>query len=314
MVRKIVRGPAVFVPGANEWVHNFSWHGSVGTDNNHLTEQKKPNALKFNKLRIMPNQMYLSVQDVRTTDDAMLTINFMIFYELLDVEAMLDSTHDPIGDFINAASADVMSFGASNTYESLLQRASILNDVDAFPILASRMEQSGFKLLRVVYRGYSTSDKLKAVHESSIAERTRLKLTADTRAMEHEQAALDLQSKRARAAAEAEVLESEARHTAAVEALRAQAARAARDQEHEQELRHAKEREAQKLAMTKDLHDEEARMYAALKGMGVDLTKYLCTKSAAMVRPDHHVRVDAPAADGGNPPSLHFQMPQFSHF
>ena len=53
-----------------------------------------------------------------------------------------------------------MSFGASNTYESLLQRASILNDVDAFPILASRMEQSGFKLLRVVYRGYSTSDKV----------------------------------------------------------------------------------------------------------------------------------------------------------
>ena len=78
VVRKIVRGPAVFVPGANEWVHNFSWHGSVGTDNNHLTEQKKPNALKFNKLRIMPNQMYLSVQDVRTTDDAMLTINFMV--------------------------------------------------------------------------------------------------------------------------------------------------------------------------------------------------------------------------------------------
>lgn len=27
--RRIVRGPIVFIPASNEWVHEFSWHGAV---------------------------------------------------------------------------------------------------------------------------------------------------------------------------------------------------------------------------------------------------------------------------------------------
>ena len=54
----------------------------------------------------MPDSMYLSVRDVRTVDDASLTVHLMLFYELQSIETMLDSTNDMIGDFINAASAD----------------------------------------------------------------------------------------------------------------------------------------------------------------------------------------------------------------
>jgi len=32
VVRKIVRGPAVFVPSADEWMHSFSWHTSGGSE------------------------------------------------------------------------------------------------------------------------------------------------------------------------------------------------------------------------------------------------------------------------------------------
>ena len=38
----------------------------------------------------MPDQMYHDVPDVRTADDAVLTIHLMIFFELVDVERMLD--------------------------------------------------------------------------------------------------------------------------------------------------------------------------------------------------------------------------------
>ena len=40
---------------------------------------------------------YLSVREVRTTDDAALTVHLMIFYEMLSIETMLDSTNDMIG-------------------------------------------------------------------------------------------------------------------------------------------------------------------------------------------------------------------------
>lgn len=27
--RRIVRGPTIFIPASNEWVHQFSWHGAI---------------------------------------------------------------------------------------------------------------------------------------------------------------------------------------------------------------------------------------------------------------------------------------------
>ena len=36
------------------------------------------------------------MQEVRTKDDTMLTVKLMIFFELQDIEKMLDSTHDPV--------------------------------------------------------------------------------------------------------------------------------------------------------------------------------------------------------------------------
>ena len=77
----------------------------------------------------------------------------MLFYELQDIEKMLDNTSDPIGDFINAASADVMGFGAANTYESLLERTDHLSELSTFPTVQSRMNAVGYTLNKVVYRG-----------------------------------------------------------------------------------------------------------------------------------------------------------------
>merc|ERR1719152_1082161 len=92
-----------------------------------------------------------------------------------------------MGDFISATSADVMSFGASNTYEALLQHTAQLSDVATFPILAGRMSQVGYELLKIVYRGYSASETLQTMHDQAIAKRTKLKLDADTRSMEQAQ-------------------------------------------------------------------------------------------------------------------------------
>ena len=67
------------------------------------------------------------VEDVRTKDDTLLTVQLMIFFQLKDIEKMLDNTHDPIADFINAAASDVVAFCAKLTYEQFLEKTDELN-------------------------------------------------------------------------------------------------------------------------------------------------------------------------------------------
>ena len=45
---------------------------------------------------------------VRTADEALITVQLMVFFELDDIEKMLLQTHDPIADFINAVTADII--------------------------------------------------------------------------------------------------------------------------------------------------------------------------------------------------------------
>ena len=94
-------------------LHTFVWHG---TDPGNKT-RKIPGALKFTKLRVIPDQFYLNIDDVsiifgnnfgdelpneqvRTKDDALITVKQMVFFELRDIEIMLNQTADPIADFI----------------------------------------------------------------------------------------------------------------------------------------------------------------------------------------------------------------------
>src|SRR5262249_314558 len=115
ITRRIEHGPALFVPRPGEWLHTFSWHSSQG---GHKGAPKGPNSLVFQKLWLLPAQMYQDVTDVGTSDDAMLTVRLMIFFELIDIERMLETTHDPIGDFINAATSDVVDFTARYDFEN----------------------------------------------------------------------------------------------------------------------------------------------------------------------------------------------------
>lgn len=297
--RRIVYGPAVYVPRHDEWVHNFSWHGSPkfggkpgqGSKTGQPNDTKVPHALNFEVLRQMPDQMYCTVRDVRTKDDAQVAVHLMIFYELTDIELMLESTNDPIGDFINGVSADVMAFGASNTYESLLERTDQLTDLASFPTAAARMASVGYKLLQVAYRGYSTSAFLQEMHDEAIAKRTKLRLQSATARVEQAEQSMLLQAKEERAEGERSLEAAAAKHKLEVEAEAAEQQRKERDADHAQRLRHEQECAAHKLKILKEQNDEELRRAAALQQLGVDLTKLLCV--SADRQPSQHVRIDS---------------------
>ena len=101
--------------------------------------QKVPNALVFQKIWLLPDQMYHDVRDVRTADDAVLTIRLMVFFEIVDIEQMLDTTHDPIGDFVNAATSDVVELTGKHEFESFKKNTEKLNELETYKQLIVRV-------------------------------------------------------------------------------------------------------------------------------------------------------------------------------
>ncbi|XP_065916630.1 uncharacterized protein [Dysidea avara] len=178
--RRIVNGPTVFIPGPHEWLHEFIWHGSDIADPAHWT----PRANKFTKLPHVPSQFYYNVKDVRTNDDTLITVKLMVFYELCDIETMLNYTHDPIADFLNAATSDMIAFASQMTYQEFLNQSHQLSKLESYPQLTSRSERIGFKASKVVYRGYQASSALQNTHDGAIMKRIQLKLSAETEEQE----------------------------------------------------------------------------------------------------------------------------------
>jgi hypothetical protein len=297
--RRIVYGPTLFVPAPGEWMHTFQWHGSQGGSQG---MKKVAKGLVFQKLWLMPDQMYHDVPDVRTSDDAVLTIKLMVFFELLDIERMLDATHDPIGDFVNAATSDVVDFCGRRTFEAFKQETGKLNELETYRQLTARAAQNGYRINKVVYRGYGAPDRLQAMHDQAIESRTKLQLERATeeQAQNLEDYKLNAQMNRAarrrteqsieveteielsRKRQEAELQQKESERTAAREQHR-------RDAEAEIELRRQT--------------DERQRQHlAALKEMGVDLTAYLTQGRADRV-------IELRGAGKGLSPHLHLGSP-----
>ncbi|MDB5305817.1 MAG: hypothetical protein JWO38_19 [Gemmataceae bacterium] len=270
--RRIVSGPTLFVPAPGEWLHTFTWHGSEGGSQG---VKKVAKGLVFQKLWLMPDQMYHDVPDVRTADDAVLTIKLMVFFELIDIERMLDATHDPIGDFVNAATSDVVDFCGHRTFEEFKRDTGRLNELGTYRQLTARAAQNGYRINIVVYRGYGAPDRLQAMHDQAIEARTKLqlerateeqaqtledfKLTAQmaraTRRRTEQAVEVESEIELARKRQDAERQQKEAERTAAREQHR-------RDAETEQEIR-------------RQADDRQRQHLAAIKDMGVDLTAYL---------------------------------------
>lgn len=291
--RRVVRGPWMYTPAAGEWLHQFRWHGA-GPDGG----RKVPRALQFTKLRVIPDQMYHDVDEVRTADDALVVVKLMVFFELADIETMLDQTHDPVADFINALAADVVAFAGTRLFDDFKRDGDALNDLAHYPNLMRRAEAIGYRVNKVVYRGYAAGAKLQAMHDNAIEARTGLKLEAET-----ERQAQDLADLK-----QGRELERQARERDD-ETAKNEHALALRRRDKEEELRHERNRARQEAEL--ELEAETARLenlraenrereqfLRALAETGVDTTRYLV---AQYQNPDRIIRID------GTPAAVHLE-------
>ena len=283
--RRVVRGPAQFVPASGEWLHRFSWHGADPRQQG----RKQPHALQFERLRVIPDQMYHEVEAVRTADDALLTVRFMVFFELVDIERMLDQTHDPIGDLINALTADAIEFAAGRSFQGFKADTGRLNELATFAQLLGRAERIGYRITKLVYRGYSANNQLQVMHDHAIEARTRLRLEAETQAQAQDLADQELMRERERTRLRQAMEEEATRHGAALERFNEQERLARRQLTAEAER---SEREADhqgRLRQRTDLDRQRIGFIAGMREAGVDPTRWLV---ARYQHPDRLIRIE----------------------
>jgi hypothetical protein len=283
--RKIIKGPDLYMPSENEWTHEFRWHGA----DPFKPCKKIPRGLIFNKLRTIPDQMYFDVEDVRTSDDALVIIKVMIFFEIMDLNTMLAQTHDPVADFINALTADTIDFVSGLTFEEFKENTHRLNSLETYKQLVLRAERIGYRINKVVYRGYTSSPRLQEMHNNAIEARTKLKLEAETEEQSQEIADLKLERELDRSIKRREMEESEVRHEN-------QLARLAHDEklreekaELEARIEEIRLKNKTELENKGALNKEEETFLATIQKMNVDLTKYLVAQYQV---PDKLIRIE----------------------
>src|SRR5206468_1589707 len=86
---------------------------------------------------------------VYRADDALITVKLMIFFELMDIEVMLEQTHDPVADFINAVSADVIDFASRLTFEQFKHQTDQLSARETYTQLSQRAGRIGYRINKV---------------------------------------------------------------------------------------------------------------------------------------------------------------------
>merc|ERR1712048_1230560 len=177
----------------------------MGTD---APARKKTGALRFTKLRTIPGKMYFDVEGVRTKDNALITVKLMVFYQLKDVVKMLENTNDPMADFINSMSADIIEWCAPKTFDEFLSETEALNTLAPYSQITTSAPKIGYHIDRVVSRGYLAPNSLQKMHDSAIEKRTSLKLAKESE--EEEQKLQDFRlGKQAQRAEQQQKLEME---------------------------------------------------------------------------------------------------------
>lgn len=294
VTRRIERGPALLVLEANEWLHEFRWHGS-DPKRRHI---KIPRGLIFKKLRVIPDQLYFDVLEVRTNDEAMLTIKIMVFFELVDIDLMLNRTHDPVADFINALTADIIEFVGKANFEKFKEGTEELNNIATYPQLVQRAEGIGYKMNKVVYRGYHANDKLQAMHDNAIETRTKLILDGETeeQAQELEDLKLDREIQRdiqmQKQAVQTADHERKLKRMTHEETLRQQR------EEHEAAIQCKKELNELKRKQQEAVDVQKVKLLDGMADLKVDLTQVLVAENK---NPDKLIRIDTE----NEPPQFH---------
>ncbi|KAH3744017.1 hypothetical protein Pelo_14577 [Pelomyxa schiedti] len=258
MTPKIIRGPALHIPDVDETVHTFRWHGPDPRNPAKLI----PGARIFQTLSVVPQDFSFSIPEVRTSDSAVLELQFQVFYELVSIEIMLDKTHDPVADFMNSLTADILPFAASLTYEAFLEKTDMLNNLECYHQLTSRASLIGFRITKVAYKGHR-SGNLQQIQNEALQARTQLRIEAETEVQSQQMADMKLAKENERQKQKQALQKSDYEHNTLLSRI-----------QHEETLAQQAREQELNLSRLKADNEEKLSYVEKLAALGVDLTTY----------------------------------------
>ncbi|MCA9261874.1 MAG: hypothetical protein KDA61_21800, partial [Planctomycetales bacterium] len=183
------------------------------------------------------------------------------------------------------------------SFEQFKEATGELNELMRYENLVGRADRIGYRINKVVYRGYVASEKLQLMHDDAIERRTSLKLEAETERQAQDLADLKLEREAERDAQRQAMARKQTEHEESLVRLKHEGKLERRGTQHRQLVEH--QREDQSVAIEQIRAENEARLalLQQMQGLQVDLTRYLV---AQYQHPDRLIRVD-----GGVGPQLH---------
>merc|ERR1711939_884687 len=244
ITRRVIEGPTVHIPASNEWVHEFKWKAKSALHDDGGT---------FNVLKTLPDQFEVTIPRLRSLDNAEVSMNVMVFMQLVDVQKLLNSTHDPVTDLKVSITADLTEFVSKCTLDQLKERTHELNDLKMFRQSTQRADQIGYKVSKVTYRGYGFSREIDNMLKQNLVDETKLKIEKETAVK-----AQDIEDMKASRKVDRDLKWKEAEVTT-----------------NKLDLDIERTRADERRASAKATTDDETVHLEKLKALGVDLTQYL---------------------------------------
>src|SRR5207248_9368343 len=95
--------------------------------------------------------------------------------------------------------SDVVDFTGRFAFRTFNRNTDKLNGLQTYRQLVGRAGQCGYRINKVVYRGYGAPDRLQQMHDQAIEARTRLQLERATEKQSQELESFKLESQMLRA-------------------------------------------------------------------------------------------------------------------
>jgi hypothetical protein len=159
----------------------------------------------------------------------------------------------------------------------------VLNELETYRQLLGRAAQCGYRINKVVYRGYGSADALQQMHDEAIQARTRLQLDRATEQQSQDLENYKLECQLARARKRREEQTNEVEHDLGLSLKKKEAELKQREIIERFQRDKVRQDAEQKLETARLQSAQQRDHYAALRDMGVDLTAYLTQARADRV-------------------------------
>lgn len=259
VLRRIVTGPAMFVPRVGEWTHQFKWL-NVDTGNRE----------EFEVLSTGSRRLGISMP-VRTADGVLTTVKLSLEFEVKDVAVVLKGSEDPIDALKSLLAADLAEFGSLARSTDLLSPearncfAVQLGNLATYKKMVTGASSMGLNIIGLCLQALEASRELQKQYEEAITSKARLAASRAKEEQQQELVDLRLANEKRRMESEQALATAKATHKLHLQA-----------EARQQRFEHDKQANTQVLGFLE-----------GLQSTGVDLTKYLVSFSGQRATAPH---------------------------